>query len=202
VEAGVEPLTQLLRARKPVRSGRPTAQKRVALAKQSVSSGRAIAGRSVSLRILCDQLEHTQAKLARLETEIEQLLTNDPGVKGLQQVSEFGPKTVAVWRAELGDVQRFTRTDARDCLRGDGHRDQREREMEWQSQAFQTRQWFAATDVVCGGDAQHSFGRLGFRGLLSPPGRARPKVWFSFDGRHAQNAGGGRSLTQPREGGV
>ncbi len=35
----------------------------------------------------------------------------DPGVKGLQQVPEFGPKTVAVLRAELGDVQRFARTD-------------------------------------------------------------------------------------------
>ena len=32
-------------------------------------------------------------------------------MKGLQQVPEFGPKTVAVLRAELGDVQRFSRTD-------------------------------------------------------------------------------------------
>jgi len=110
-EAGIEPLTQLLRAQKPAHYGRPTAQKLVAFAKESVSSGRAIAGRSISLRILCDQLEHTQANLARLEAEIEQLLTNDPGVKGVQQVPEFGPKTVAVLRAELGDMQRFTRTD-------------------------------------------------------------------------------------------
>ena len=29
----------------------------------------------------------------------------------LQQVPECGPKTVAVLRAELGDVQRFSRTD-------------------------------------------------------------------------------------------
>jgi transposase len=111
VEAGVEPLTQVLRAQKPMRYSRPTAQKLVALAKQSVSSRRAVAGRSVSLRILCDQLEHTQTNLIRLEAEIEQLLTNDPGVKGVQQVPEFGPKTVAVLRAELGDMQRFTRTD-------------------------------------------------------------------------------------------
>jgi len=110
-EAGVEPLAQLLRVQKPAHYGRPTAQKLVAFAKQSVSSGRARAGRSVSLRILCNQLEHTQANLARLEAEIEQLLTNDPGVKGVQQVPEFGPKTVAVLRAELGDMQRFTRTD-------------------------------------------------------------------------------------------
>ncbi|WP_244422615.1 IS110 family transposase [Ktedonobacter racemifer] len=111
VAADVEPLFQLLRAQKPAHYGRPTAQKLVALAKESASSGRAIAGRSLSLRILCDQLEHTQANLARLNTEIEQLLNTDPGVKGLQQVPEFGPKTLAVLRAELGDVQRFSRTD-------------------------------------------------------------------------------------------
>lgn len=110
-EAGTEPLFQLLRAQKPAHYGRPTAQKLVALAKQSASSGRALAGRSVSLRILCDQLQHTRADLARLDAEIEQLLTNDPGVKGLQHVPGFGPKTVAVLRAELGDVQRFARTD-------------------------------------------------------------------------------------------
>ncbi len=106
-EAGIEPLTQLLRAQPAAHYGRPTAQKLVAFAKQSVSSGRAIAGRSVSLRILCDQLEHTRANLARLDAEIEQLLSADAGVKGLQQVPEFGRKTLAVLRAELGDVQRF-----------------------------------------------------------------------------------------------
>src|SRR5262249_39547791 len=47
-EAGVEPLTQVLRAQKPVHYGRPTAQKLVAFAQESGSSGRAIAGRSVS----------------------------------------------------------------------------------------------------------------------------------------------------------
>ncbi len=111
VEAGVEPLFQLLRAQPAAHYGRPTAKKLVALANQSVSSGRARAGRSTSLRILCDQLEHTQANLARLTAEIEQLLNTDPGVKGLQQVPEFGLKTLAVLRAELGDVQRFSRTD-------------------------------------------------------------------------------------------
>jgi transposase len=110
-EAGVEPLYQLLRAQTPTHSGRPTARKLVALATQSISSGRARAGRSLSLRILCDQLQHTGANLARLEAEIEQLLMQDPAVKGLQQVPEFGPKTTAVLRAELGDVQRFARTD-------------------------------------------------------------------------------------------
>ncbi len=83
----------------------------VALAQQSVRSGRAVAGRATSLQVLCDQLEHTRANLARLEGEIEHLIANDPDVKGLQQVQEFGLKTVAVLRAELGDVARFSRTD-------------------------------------------------------------------------------------------
>ena len=111
VEAGVESIYQLLRAQTPAHYGRPTAKKLVALASLSVSSGRALTGRATSLRILCDQLEHTRANLARLESEIEQLIATDPGVKGLQQVQEFGLKTVAVLRAELGDVARFSRTD-------------------------------------------------------------------------------------------
>jgi transposase len=73
-EAGVEPLLQVLRAQTTAHYGRPTAQKLVALAKQSESLGQAVAGRAVSLRILCDQLEHTRANLARLDSEIEQRL--------------------------------------------------------------------------------------------------------------------------------
>ncbi len=83
----------------------------VALAKLSVSSGRALAGRATSLQVLCDQLEHTRANLAHLESELKQLIATDPGVKGLSQVQEFGLKTGAVLRAELGDVARFSRTD-------------------------------------------------------------------------------------------
>jgi transposase len=109
--AGVEPITQVLRAQRPAHYGRPTAKKLVELARCTGSSGRALSGRSTSLRILCDQLEHTQANLARLQAEIEQLLTADPGVKGLQQIPEFGPKTGAVLRAELGDGERFARVD-------------------------------------------------------------------------------------------
>jgi len=113
VAAGVEAIVQVLRtpAQPPTRYGRPSAQTLVELARRTASSGRAVSGRSVSLRILCDQLEHTRANLAHLEAEIERLLTDDPQVKGLQQIPEFGSKTVAVLRAELGDVQRFARTD-------------------------------------------------------------------------------------------
>src|SRR5438552_2675007 len=71
----------------------------------------AVAARATSLRILCDQLEHTQANLKQLENEIDKLLQTDAGAKGLQSVPDFGRKTVAVLRAELGDVTRFQRTD-------------------------------------------------------------------------------------------
>ncbi len=38
-------------------------------------------------------------------------MAHDPGVKGLEQIPEFGPKRVSVLRAELGDVNRLSRTD-------------------------------------------------------------------------------------------
>jgi transposase len=63
------------------------------------------------LKILCNQLQHTRQHLAHLEREIDSLLEQDPRTKGLQGVREFGHKTSAVLRAELGDVERFSRCD-------------------------------------------------------------------------------------------
>ena len=111
VAAGVETIAAKLRELAPRHYGRPTAEQLVRLAEHSTSSGLAASARSISLQILCDQLQHTQANLAQLEGEIEKLLKTDQGAKGLQSVPEFGQKTVAVLRAELGDVQRFQRTD-------------------------------------------------------------------------------------------
>jgi transposase len=110
-QAGFEAVYQILRAVPAPHYGRPTAQKLVAAAQASGSSGRALGGRSTSLRILCDQLEHTQSNLQRLEEELEQLVTTDPETKGLRQIPELGGGTVAVLRAELGEVKRFARTD-------------------------------------------------------------------------------------------
>jgi len=109
--AGEKALYTLLRAYKHAHYGHPTAKKLVSLASTSVSSGRAEAGRSVSLRMLCEQLEQTHKHLERLQTELEHLIATDPAVKGLQQIPEFGTKTIAVLRAELGEVERFARTD-------------------------------------------------------------------------------------------
>jgi transposase len=81
------------------------------LAQASVSSGQAVQARSSSLRILCDQLEHTQHNLQILQQEIDALLTTDTRAKGVLAINELGPMTVAVLRAELGDVDRFARID-------------------------------------------------------------------------------------------
>jgi hypothetical protein len=77
--------------------------------------------------ILCDQLEHTQNNLEHLQEEIERLLADDPKAKGLLAVAEFGSMTVAVLRAELGELDRFARMDPRSGLRRDGLADQTER---------------------------------------------------------------------------
>jgi len=109
--ASVETIAAKLHELAPRHYGQSTAKRLVTLAQQSVSSGLALAARSSSLKILCDQLEHTQANLEQIEEEIDQLLVPDQRARGLQSVPEFGKKTVAVLRAELGEVQRFQRTD-------------------------------------------------------------------------------------------
>src|SRR6266516_5408310 len=109
--AGVESMAATLQELAPRHYGRKTAEQLVHLARHSTSAGIAISARSSSLKILCDQLEHTQSNLAHLEEEIENLLDADRGATGLQSVPEFGRQTVAVLRAELGDVTRFGRAD-------------------------------------------------------------------------------------------
>lgn len=109
--AGVAPLAKLLHELAPRNYGQHTAEQLVTLAARSVSSGRASTARAMSLKILCNQLHHTRQNLAQLEREIDALLEQDSGTKGLQGVQEFGTKTSAVLRAELGDVERFARCD-------------------------------------------------------------------------------------------
>ncbi len=109
--AGVDAIAAILRATAPRNYGRDTAQRLVDLAERSISSDLAVEARSLSLQIWCDQLHHTAAHLAQIEEQIAQLLSHDRSAKGLQGVPEFGSKTVAVLRAELGEVVRFHRLD-------------------------------------------------------------------------------------------
>jgi transposase len=108
---GVEPIAGILQATAPRNYGSDTAERLVTVAKRSSASPVAVAARGRSLAILADQLSHTQTNITELEREIEALLRRDDGATGLQSVPEFGAKTVAVLRAELGEVERFQRSD-------------------------------------------------------------------------------------------
>jgi len=109
--AGVDAIAAILHELAPRSYGRRTAEQLVQLAQQSVSSAIAISARSTTLKILCDQLEHTQKNRAQLEEEIDTLIEHDDDIKGLKSVPEFGRKMIAVLRAELGDVARFQHID-------------------------------------------------------------------------------------------
>ncbi len=111
VAVGAEPLVAILQATAPRNYGPATAERLVALAKRSSASPIAVAARGRSLAILADQLSHTQTNITELEREIEALLDRDAGATGLQSVPEFGAKTIAVLRGELGEVERFQRSD-------------------------------------------------------------------------------------------
>src|SRR5207244_8951406 len=65
--AGVETIANKLHELAPRNYGMKTAQQLVTLAQQSTSSGLASSARSTSLKLLCDQLEHTQVNLAQLK---------------------------------------------------------------------------------------------------------------------------------------
>lgn len=195
-------LYALLRSQKHAHYGHPTAKKLLSLASTSVSSGQAEAGRSMSLRLLCEQLEQTQKHLEGLQAELEQLLANDPVVKGVQQIPEFGIKTVAVLRAELGEVERFARTDQVIAYAGLDVQIPRKWPVEGPGQALQTWQRIAATNALFGGLAQHSSEGLRFWRLLSQTGRARSQERLRLDGSDAQNASGYCPSAQTRAGGL
>ena len=92
--AGVEAMTVTLHELAPRHYGRKTAEQLVNLAQHSTSAGIAVSARSSSLKILCDQLEHTQSNLAHLEEEIENLLDADRVANGKERPSS--PSEAAV----------------------------------------------------------------------------------------------------------
>ena len=85
--------------------GRHTVEQLVQLAQQSSSNHLTTPAPQHPSRFV-DQLEHTQTNLAQLEKELDKLLETDNAVKSLKGAPEFGRWTVAVLRAELGDVTR------------------------------------------------------------------------------------------------
>jgi transposase len=110
-QADVEAIAALLRATAPRNYGAETARRLVELARHSRSLGVALQARSLSLHIWGEQLSQTQKHLEHIDEQLDQLLSADPKARKLDAVPEFGTTTVAVRRAELGDVARFQRLD-------------------------------------------------------------------------------------------
>lgn len=172
--AGVQVITATLRELARGRSGRPTAQQLVALASHSAASGLASEARALSLQILCDQLQHPLANLARLEQELDQLLDRDTGASGLKSPPESGRKTVAVLRAALGEVSRYEPRRSGRSVGGPGPGGQAERPVERPGQALQTWQRASAARALSGGLALDLLAGVGLRCLLPAPGRPWP----------------------------
>jgi transposase len=110
-DAGIERVTASLKELGRGRYGRTTAQRLVELAAQSAATGVARRAREQSLGILLNLLGAMQAHLVTLEAEMAGLVRQDAQAAALCSVPDFGPKTVAVLRAELGDVARFSCSD-------------------------------------------------------------------------------------------
>jgi transposase len=109
--AGVEGLTEKLKSLAPRNYGRASAVKLHELARTSVASERGLEGRSFSLVILCQLLVSLNNHLATIEEQLAQWLAVDEAAQRLEAVPDFGPKTVAVLRAELGEASRFAGRD-------------------------------------------------------------------------------------------
>ena len=94
------------------RWGRTHAQALQDLAQHSAASTRAVAARAVVVRTLALHLLDLHARVAELEAALAELLCTDPPSQRLQEeVPGLGPQWTATIRAELGDVQRFSRVD-------------------------------------------------------------------------------------------
>src|SRR5258708_2443476 len=104
-----------------------------------------------------------------------------PESKDSNRCLDAGPKTVAVLRAELGDVQRFARTNARDRLRRHGHRDQRERPED------RARQSFKSEGVACC-DACSTWPRCAASPWTDQLVELTITVWWSAVSRRCQHS--------------
>ena len=151
--------------------------------------------------MLCEQLEQTQKHLEQLQTELEHLLATDPAVKGLEQIPECGTKTIAVLRADLGEVDRFARTAQ--VLAYAGLEVQIKESGWWKGQAKLSKRGSGrlATDAFFGGLAQHPPAEFRLWRQLTPAGGAWSEVWFRLAGGDAQTAGGGGSFAPTRTAG-
>jgi len=170
--------------------GLKTAERLITLGKTSASSGLASNARAQGLVILCDQLLHTQANLEILESEIAQLLQQDEAAKKLAEIPEFGPKTIAGLRAELGEVGRFSNCNQVVAYAG---LDLTVKESggyprsgwERQDETLQAWQWSVASPLIHGGLSQFAAQGIRLWGLLPRIKETWPEWTQCFDGGYA-----------------
>jgi transposase len=113
-------------------------------------------------------------------------------------VPEFGHKTVAVLRAELGDIERFSCVNQVVAYAG---LDIKVKESgKWKGHVKLSKQGSGRIRRVLApfSTAQRPFGRVCLWGVLSSPGGTRDEKGEGVDGSHAQNADRRSTLAQNR----
>ncbi|MBL7130075.1 MAG: IS110 family transposase [Candidatus Omnitrophica bacterium] len=88
------------------------ADKVISSAKDSIYSGKASKARSIVLKSLVLNIKNLKEQIDALDNEIQNILKPDDGlsndkIDNLLTIPGVGPKTVAVFLAEVGDIQRF-----------------------------------------------------------------------------------------------
>jgi len=86
------------------------AHKLIEAARRSIYSGKASRVRGMNLRILLEEIKSLKEKIERIDKEIDDILYSKepPSPEGrLLEIPGVGPKTVAAFRGEVGDVNRF-----------------------------------------------------------------------------------------------
>lgn len=88
------------------------ADKVISSAKDSIYSGKASKARGIVLKSLILNIKNLKDQIDALDNEIQNILKPDDGssndkIDNLLTIPGVGPKTVAVFLAEVGDIQRF-----------------------------------------------------------------------------------------------
>jgi transposase len=111
-QAPLDELTTTLDRLSHGRWGHDQAQSLQTLAQRSTARSRAVAARSLVARMLAQQWLELAAHIAEVEAAIADLFQDDADGQRLQEIPGVAPQGAATIRAELGDVNRFTRVEA------------------------------------------------------------------------------------------
>ena len=87
------------------------AHKLISTAKKSIYSGKAYRTRGMNLQILLEEIQSLKKKIERINKEIDDILSSkEPSSPEgrLLEIPGVGPQTIAAFRGEVGDVNRFS----------------------------------------------------------------------------------------------